>query len=126
MLINIIKPDFSFDDERGRLVQLAHQGYSQFNIIFSNRDAFRGGHYHKDNTEVFYVVSGSFKMEVTWNGCTEEYIFREGDMFLVPPNVVHSFYYLEDTYVAAMYDLGVVHANGSMDIYKQGIAEEEE
>ena len=125
MLISILKPDFIFDDERGKLIQLVHQGYSQFNIVFSNKGVHRGGHYHKDNSEVFYVISGSFKMAVTQNGQSEKYFFQKGDMFLVPPYVVHSFNYLEDTCVVAMYDFGVEHANGSMDIYGQDITKGE-
>ena len=49
MLIEILKPDFVFEDERGKLTQLVHDGYRQMNIIFSKKDVLRGNHYHKEN-----------------------------------------------------------------------------
>ena len=61
-MIKVIKPDFEFQDERGFLLQLVHEGFRQFNIIFSRQGVFRGGHYHQENTEAFYVISGSFEL----------------------------------------------------------------
>ena len=117
MLIKLMKPDFVFDDERGSLCQLVHEGYSQFNIVFSKKGVFRGDHYHKENNEVFYVINGLFELIASQNGIVENYTFTEGDMFLVPPYVVHSFSYKEDSLLAAMYDIGVEHSDGSKDIY---------
>ena len=51
MLIEFIKPDFSFTDDRGSLTQLVHKGWNQVNYITSVGGAFRGNHYHKNNTE---------------------------------------------------------------------------
>ena len=48
MLIQLMQPDFIFDDERGSLRQLVHEGYSQFNIVFSKKGVFRGDHYHRE------------------------------------------------------------------------------
>ncbi|MCI8322808.1 MAG: cupin domain-containing protein [Lachnospiraceae bacterium] len=118
MMIKVIKPDFEFQDERGFLLQLVHEGFRQFNIIFSRQGVFRGGHYHQENTEAFYVISGSFELTVkTENAVEEKYIFQKGEMFLIPPYVSHSFSYLEDTLIASMYDLGVERADGTKDIY---------
>lgn len=119
MLIELMKPDFIFDDERGSLRQLVHQGYSQFNIVFSKKGVFRGDHYHKENKEVFYVINGSFELAASKDGVVENYTFKEGDMFLVPPYVMHSFNYKEDSLLAAMYDLGVEHEDGTKDIYTE-------
>ncbi len=118
-MITILKPDFVFEDERGRLTQLVREGFSQFNIVCSKKGVLRGEHYHKENREAFYVISGSFRLVVKERGVKEEYVFRAGDMFLVPPNVVHSFYYLEDSVVAGLYDIGVEKADGSKDIYTE-------
>ena len=38
MLINILKPDFTFNDDRGTLVQLVHEGYNQMNVVTSKRE----------------------------------------------------------------------------------------
>jgi len=119
-MIKVLKPDFSFVDERGSLTQLVHEGYKQVNVIESKKDAFRGKHYHKVNEEAFYIISGSFKLEASKLGSDiiETYDFKTGDMFLVESYVVHSFYFLEDTTLVTMYSLGVELPDGNKDIYE--------
>ncbi len=118
MLVEILKPDFHFEDERGVLDQVVRGGYTQVNVVSSHKDVFRGGHYHKENIECFYVIEGSFRLILEKDGVKEEYTFTKGDMFRIYPYVIHSFYYLEESSVLAMYDKGVEHADGSMDSYK--------
>ena len=77
----------------------------------------RGNHYHKISTEVFFVIDGKLELTVSKNGITEKYVFVKGDMFLIPPYVVHSFEYLESTTLAAMYDIGVEREDGMKDIW---------
>jgi dTDP-4-dehydrorhamnose 3,5-epimerase-like enzyme len=117
MLIEYLQPDFTFEDDRGSLNQLAHEGYKQVNVVYSKAGVLRGNHYHKENKEVFYVIRGSFNLTVSKKGIEEKYHFGEGQMFLVPPMVMHSFQYLEDTDLIAMYDQGVEHEDGTKDIY---------
>ena len=62
MLIEFLKADFCFDDERGNLVQLVREGWKQVNVIRSEAGVERGGHYHAQNSEAFYVISGSFEL----------------------------------------------------------------
>lgn len=116
-MIEIIRPDFKFQDERGILIQLVHEGFKQYNVIFSKKGVLRGDHYHKENREAFFVISGSFELKVRNALREEKYTFERGDMFLIPPNLVHSFYYLEDTLLVSMYDLGVERLDGTKDIY---------
>ena len=117
MLINILKPDFTFNDDRGTLVQLVHEGYSQMNVVTSKKGVFRGGHYHKINREVFYIISGHFKFTAEKNGIVDEYDFKDGDRFEVLPSVLHSFDFLVYTILVALYDIGVELADGGMDSY---------
>jgi len=118
MLIQILQPDFVHNDERGNLTQLCRSGYAQINVITSSGGSFRGGHYHKKCNEVFFVVKGSFDILVSKDGIEEKYTFRENDMFLVPPFVVHSFIFVNDTILVAMYDIGVELPDGTKDIFK--------
>ena len=37
-----LKPDFTFTDERGTLVQLVHSGYTQVNVITTEKGVVRG------------------------------------------------------------------------------------
>ena len=116
MLVKILKPDFTHADERGRLVQLVHNGWNQVNVIHSKKNSERGGHYHEFNTEAFYVISGSLKLLLNSGDVFEETTFKTGDMFLIGPKIKHSFTFIEDTCLISMYDLGVELNNGTKDI----------
>lgn len=118
MLIQLLKPDFNFQDNRGTIIQLIHEGYSQINVITSVKGALRGGHYHKINEEAFYIPYGNCIVEVEDSGGSKEkYSFSEGDMFLIPPYIKHGFTYIEDTMVISMYSNGVELGEGKMDSY---------
>lgn len=119
MLVEFIKPDFEFEDARGSLKQLVHEGWKQVNYITSVAGALRGNHYHKENVEAFFVISGRFKLvaETLDKSKKEEYEMKAGDFFVVKPNVNHSFDYLGPTQLISFYDKGVEKPDGSKDIY---------
>lgn len=119
MLIKFLQSDFSFKDDRGELIQLVHSGYNQVNYITANQGAVRGGHYHKANTEAFYVISGSFTLSVTSLDLSieEEYSMRAGDFFQVPPNILHSFSFEQTSTLISLYSKGVENEDGSKDIH---------
>ena len=120
MLIEFIKPDFEFADNRGALTQLVHQGWNQVNYITSVAGAFRGDHYHQQNKEAFYVISGGFKLTLKHNQTREtaEYDMKAGDFFIIHPDVMHSFDFTEKTTLISMYDNGVELPDGTKDILK--------
>ncbi|MFQ9511436.1 polysaccharide biosynthesis C-terminal domain-containing protein [Enterocloster lavalensis] len=119
-LIKIITPNFQYEDLRGRLVQLVRTGYCQVNIIESVAGATRGGHYHIQNREAFYVIGGKLKLTV-WHlnvgTQKEEYEFSENAMFEIEPYTIHSFEFIEPTMLVSMYSMGVELADGKKDIY---------
>ncbi len=115
-MIKIIKPDFIFDDERGSLIQLFREGYSQVNVVTSKAGVERGRHYHALNREGFYVIEGSFSVEVRLNNKTEHFEFKKGDMFIIEPYVIHTFDYHEDSVLIGFYDKGVELPDGTKDI----------
>ncbi len=114
-MLKIIKTDFEFSDERGNITQLIHDGYRQINVITSKKGVFRGGHFHKENDEAFYIISGQLEVEV--NGV--KHIFADGDFFGIEPFDIHSFNFLEDTILVSMYSNGVEKENGEKDIYTE-------
>ena len=117
MLIEKLNPDFVFDDNRGRIVQLVHDGYKQVNTVFSKKGAVRGNmHYHTVNNELFYIIHGSVLLKAQKDGQQEEYIFESGDMFLVKKGVRHNFSFLSDTQLIGLYDVGV-EIDGKKDIF---------
>ena len=116
-MIEILTTNFNHIDERGTLTQLVREGYKQVNVVTSKAGAKRGGHYHKINREVFYIVNGKLQVIVHFSGKEKIYYFGAGDMFLIPPLVMHYFTYLEDTTLIGLYDKGIELENGNKDIY---------
>lgn len=117
MLIEKIKPNFVFEDERGCITQLIREGYKQVNFITSKKGVKRGGHYHKSNEELFYIISGKMTLIAKKGNKEEVYRFEKGDMFNVLPNVFHSFEFEADTLLISMYSLGVELPDGTKDIF---------
>ena len=46
----------------------------------------------------------------------ETYDFKNGDMFEIPRDIVHSFYFKKHTTLVSMYSNGVELSDGGMDI----------
>lgn len=117
-MIEFLKTDFEFTDERGSITQLVHDGWKQVNYITSKAGVLRGKHYHKHNEEAFYVISGEFELELTdiKTGEKETYIIKEKDFFLIKSYVSHSFKYTKDTTLISMYSNGVEEGDNK-DIY---------
>lgn len=116
-MLTILKPDFELKNQKGSFTQLVHGGWNQINVLESLKGNNRGGHYHIENHEAFYVISGSITLTLE-NGCERESAqFRQGDFFVIKPGVKHDFYFNEDTIMVSMYDKGVEHEDGSMDIH---------
>lgn len=118
-LIEFIKPDFEFKDDRGELTQLFRDGWSQVNYITSEAGALRGGHYHKNNVEMFYIISGKIRLKLNTldNSTIEEHILVAGDMFKIKANISHSFEFLTSCQLISAYDRGVESDEG-MDIHQ--------
>lgn len=119
MLIEFLKPDFTFKNDAGCLNQLVHDGYKQVNAITSYPGSKRGGHYHKYNKEAFFIVSGSFTLEVWKDDEKETYEIKEGDMFAIPEYVFHTFEYHEYTVLVSMYSNGVELDENTKDIWNE-------
>lgn len=118
MLVTLMKPNFEFINEKGKLTQLVRSGWNQVNVITSQKDSIRGNHYHKLNKEAFYIISGEIKLTLIYKDEREERIFKAGDMFMILPYQVHIFEYIQDTVLVSMYDKGVELENGKKDIYQ--------
>ena len=115
----LIKPDFVVKNPKGILAQLCHEGWTQVNVLCSPAGSARGNHYHKENLECFYIVSGQIKVIFTSidKSDSEERIFTEGEMFVIYTNVVHSLESVSDTVMVALYNKGVEKESGEKDIW---------
>ena len=119
MLVKRMIPDFKYENENGSLVQLVHEGWNQVNVLYSQKGSTRGGHYHKENDEAFYIISGEIKLILETENEHEETQFTAGDMFTILPYQKHSFEFISDTLMVSMYNKGVEYSDGSKDIYTE-------
>lgn len=116
-MIEILKPDFSFEDQRGILTQITHESFAQTNAVYTKAGQIRGDyHYHRLSKEVFFVITGKIKVSLKCENEYEDHIFSSGDMFLISQNVRHRFDFLEDTYLVAFYTDRIELENGEKDI----------
>lgn len=118
-MIDLLTPDFFFEDKRGTICQLVNDGWKQVNVIVTKGGAQRGRmHYHRKNVEAFFIVRGriDYRCKDVYTGKTEQQTFTAGDFWSVRPYVGHDFYFLEDTVHIAMYDVGVELPDGKKDI----------
>lgn len=116
-MLEKLKPDFFYEDQRGTLTQLVHDGWKQINVITSKKGEIRGNHYHKLNKERFFIVSGKVKVLLEKDNEKEESVFCANDMFEILPMYVHTLECIEDTIFISMYDKGVDSKAGKRDIY---------
>ena len=126
-LIETLKPDFYFEDDRGTLCQITHTPFAQTNAVFSKKNSVRGNfHYHKTAKEIFYIVSGEASVDVFLDNIKENHIFRSGDMFAINENVRHRFSYPEDTYLVVFYSSRIELDDGTKDIISDDTCNEAE
>lgn len=118
-MIERLKPEFSFEDERGALFQLFSSGWQQVNVSFTKKGVERGCHYHKQNREIFFIVSGKCRLSIKDlnTGEEEEQTLMGGEMVMVHPNEIHTFNYDEDTVMVAAYDIGFLLPDGTKDVF---------
>lgn len=116
-MVEILKTDFEHIDTRGRLIQLAHERYEQVNVLISNDEAQRGGHYHKEIREAFYIISGSVFLTAKQDDKTQEYYFSAGDFFEIEPFTIHSMRFPEYCVMVQMYSKSVERPDGTKDIH---------
>jgi dTDP-4-dehydrorhamnose 3,5-epimerase-like enzyme len=92
-MIKFIENYFSQKDERGQIKGLINFGeWQEFNLIFSEADTVRGGHYHEKTQELFIIIEGELNITLEdLNGNKEIYTVNGGDVFLIMPLITHTF-----------------------------------
>lgn len=116
-MYQVLVPDFMFQDDRGALIQLVHDGYKQFNIVLSKQGIIRGNHYHKVSKEAFYIISGSVDVVLSKDSKEKHVHFQSGDFFEVSPFIIHSMSFPEDCVMVALYDIPIENRKGEKDIW---------
>ena len=97
--MQIISSYFQSQDQRGEIFGVGRFPWMQeINYIESLQGSVRGGHYHKETQELFFILAGEIKVEIEQLKTKERktFIFKKKDIFLIEPYEVHTFFILED------------------------------
>jgi len=81
-------------DERGGFLGITKEGWAEINFIETAAEQIRGNHYHKETRELFFIVSGEIEITIEnlLSGEHSETRVSKGDIFVIEPYEVHTFY----------------------------------
>ena len=106
MLETVTIPEVAFTDERGDITNILYESINHVAIITSKAGAVRGNHYHPEDVQYCYLVSGRFETYAKDmrdpNGAVEKQLVEAGSLVLTPPMVAHAQVFLEDSVFAAL------------------------
>jgi quercetin dioxygenase-like cupin family protein len=87
-----------FSDSRGKILPIVHD-LANVQIIESKKGAIRANHYHKTDTHICYLISGS--LDYYWREHNEDTIHFEkitkGEIFKTGPLIDHEMVFTEDS-----------------------------
>ena len=87
------------------MIGLINQGsWKELNFFSTKSNQNRGNHYHKKTDELFIILKGRIKIELTrvsdngkLIGETKSVIIKKGDVFIIPKMIFHSFDIIEES-----------------------------
>ena len=88
------------EDDRGSFSGIVNKyTWGEINHITTKKDVVRGNHYHRYTKELFYILSGTIRIEITHSvtGEKHDFIAKAGMSFIVDPYEAHKFTTLEDS-----------------------------
>ena len=100
-LIEIRKIKPAVVDERGEITNILDAPIQHVALITSKTGSIRGNHYHPEQIQNDYLLSGKYEYTVNDirnnNGKSESVIIEAGNLVITPPMVAHSMKFLEDS-----------------------------
>ena len=103
-MIKLLNSYFNSNDKRGEFIGINNKyKWEEINFINSKKESIRGGHYHKETLELFFIISGkieiTYKKVISYNryGQTERIIVSKNDIFIIEKNTYHEFYMIEES-----------------------------
>jgi dTDP-4-dehydrorhamnose 3,5-epimerase-like enzyme len=92
--MRIIAPYKKLGDKRGSFLGIVNSGqWEEMNYVETEAGQVRGGHYHKETRELFYIIDGEIEISIqdlngnTLNNC----IVSGGTILEIEPFEVHTF-----------------------------------
>lgn len=82
------------DDERGAFLGITRDSWAEVNFIETGAGQVRGGHYHKETRELFFIISGEIDviLDDLKSGKHTEFTVKRGDIFVVEAYELHTFH----------------------------------
>ena len=95
-----IKP--AFEDARGIIANILEEPINHVAIITSKAGTIRANHYHPEQIQYEYLVSGEYEsttkdLRKGENAPVEKRIIKAGDLVITPPMVAHAMRFLKDS-----------------------------
>lgn len=83
-----------FTDNRGLFFGIVNSGlWEEVNYIETHSGQVRGGHYHKETRELFFIIDG--EIDVTIQNLRDNnlahIIAKKGSLFVIDPFEIHTF-----------------------------------
>lgn len=89
------------EDERGIIANILEEHISSVAIITSKKGAIRANHYHPDQVQYVYLISGKYesvsKDLKNKNAKIERQIIKPGHLVITPQMIAHAWNVLEDS-----------------------------
>jgi dTDP-4-dehydrorhamnose 3,5-epimerase-like enzyme len=97
----IIKVEPAFEDERGAISNILEESISHVAIITSKKGSIRANHYHPDQIQYEYLISGkyeSYSKDLNKKDSEiEKQTISPGSLVITPPMIAHAMKFLEDS-----------------------------
>ncbi len=95
-----IKPEFT--DERGAITNVLEKPINHVAIITSKAGTIRANHYHPEQVQYVYLVSGKFEsvskdLRRGEDAEVEKVTVEAGSLVTTPPMIAHAMRFLEDS-----------------------------
>lgn len=90
----------AFRDARGEIHNLFEGTLGHVALITSKKGSVRGNHYHKQDVQYIYLVSGAYESHCcpVDNPDKKQVLqVRAGDIVETPPHIAHAQYFTEDS-----------------------------
>lgn len=98
--MQILARYISREDDRGLFWGISQEPWiREINYVETVAGEVRGNHYHTETREMFFIIDGRVRVVVhnIQTGAKDEHFFEKGDIFIIDPYEVHTFYTLTDT-----------------------------
>ncbi|MBI4451978.1 cupin domain-containing protein [Candidatus Woesearchaeota archaeon] len=103
-----IRIEPAFADERGAISNILEKDICHVAIITSKKGAVRANHYHPEQMQYVYLISGKYRTVSKdlkkKDAKIEEFIVEPGTLVITPPMIAHAMEFLEDSVFINMTD----------------------